>query len=144
MNTIGQRLNPAPPVTAYLTVSDGQAAVAFYEKAFGAEETYRGVADDGRRIMHSQLRMNGGVIFLSDHFAEYHDGAPAPAPAGMMLHLEVDDVDAWFNRAVAAGASVRLPVSDQFWGDRYGQIVDPFGHCWSIATPIRMTPVATG
>ncbi len=137
MQEIGKRQDPTDGVTPYLTVSDGAAAVAFYEKAFGAVENFRGLADDGKRIMHSQLQINGGTIFLSDHFAEYQGGAPAPVPAAMSLNLPVDDADTWWDRAVAAGATVTMPLADQFWGDRWGALKDPFGHSWSIGAPIK-------
>jgi PhnB protein len=71
---------------------------------------------------------------LSDDFPDFNNGVAAPDPAGVMIHLEVDDADVWFERAVAAGASVRMPLADQFWGDRYGQLDDPFGHRWSIGS----------
>jgi PhnB protein len=74
---------------------------------------------------------------LSDDFPEYRGGQPAPAPASVTLHLQVDDADRWWNRAVEAGAAVTMPIADQFWGDRYGHLKDPFGHSWSIGAPIR-------
>jgi len=122
-----------PPAVAtgvypYLTVKGGAAAVAFYEAAFGARELFRNLGQDGVRIMHSRLEINGDIVMLSDDFSE----AGAPDPAGVTLHLQVDDARAWFDRAVAAGASVRMPLEDMFWGDRYGQLTDPFGHSWSI------------
>lgn len=137
MQEIGKRIEKTPSLVPYLTVSDGAAALAFYERAFGAEVAYRSVADDGVRIMHAQLAINGDELFLSDHFAEYSGGAPAPVPAGVMLHLNVTDADAWWARAVEAGATVIMPLADQFWGDRYGQLKDPFGHSWSISAPTR-------
>ncbi|MDX2234733.1 MAG: VOC family protein [Hyphomonadaceae bacterium] len=137
MREIGKREDPVDGVTPYLTVSDGAAAVAFYEKAFGAIEVFRGVADDDRRIMHSQLKINGGVVFLSDHFAEYEGGGPPPVPAAMLLHLAVKDADAWWDRAIAAGAAPVIALADQFWGDRWGVLKDPFGHSWSIGAPIK-------
>lgn len=121
-----------PPVATgvypYLTVKGGADAVAFYETAFGARELFRNLGQDGVRIMHSRLEINGAIVMLSDDFSE----AGAPAPAAVTLHLQVDDARAWFDRAVTAGASVRMPLEDMFWGDRYGQLTDPFGHSWSI------------
>ena len=137
MHTTGERKDPTDGITPYLTVSDGAAAVAFYEKAFGGTENFRSVADDGKRILHSQVRINGGMIFLSDHFAEHNGGAPAPAPTAVMLNLSVDDADKWWARAVAAGATVAMPLADQFWGDRWGTVKDPFGHTWAIGAPIK-------
>ena len=95
----------------------------------------RHAADDGR-LMHGHLKINGASLMLHDHFAEHHGGADLPEPVGVMLHLQVKDADAWWNRAVGAGATVVFELADQFWGDRYGQIKDPFGHIWSIGAPV--------
>ena len=124
-------------VYPYLTVKGGKAAIDFYTRAFGASEEYRAYGQDNERIMHSRLRINGFAIMLSDYFEEFHGGAAMPAPTGIMIHLEVDDADRWFKRAVDAGATVRMEVADQFWGDRYGQVVDPFGQMWSVGAPIK-------
>ena len=132
---------PAPiptGVVAYLTIPGrgGQAAVEFYQRAFGAEEILRNLAEDGERLMHSRLVINGGLVMLSDEFPEY--GQPADiVPTGVTLHLQVDDADEWWNRALTAGAVPVMPLADQFWGDRYGRLTDPFGHCWSIGGPIK-------
>jgi PhnB protein len=124
-------------VYPYLTVKGGKTAVAFYEKAFGAVEEFRAYGQDNERIMHGRLRINGQAILISDDFPEFRGGGDAPAPQGVTIHLEVDDADTWWKRAVDAGASVRMPLGDQAWGDRYGQLVDPFGHAWSIGAPIK-------
>jgi PhnB protein len=128
--------NAMTGVTAHLTIREGKgsAAVEFYKEAFGAEELRRHLAEDGKRIMHSHLSINGGSVMLNDDFPEYTGGIAVPA--GVTLHLQTDDADAWWERAVAAGATVRMPLDNQFWGDRYGQIVDPFGHTWSIGGPV--------
>jgi PhnB protein len=130
---------PAGGITAHLTIRDNRAADAidFYAKAFGAEEIGRHMADDGKRIMHAHLTLNGGSLMLNDDFPEFHDGGSAPAPASVTLHLQVPDADAAWQRALDAGAEVRFPMADQFWGDRYGQVKDPFGFTWSIAAPIK-------
>lgn len=128
--------DPNPPlrgVTPYLTVSNGAKAADFYKAAFGAEELRRQTAQDGLRLMHCHLRINGGDLLFSDDFSE----AGAPKPAAFTLHLQVDDADAWWTRALAAGCAVKMPLADQFWGDRYGQLTDPFGHSWSIASPSK-------
>ena len=124
-------------VYPYLTVKGGAAAIQFYKRAFGAVEEFRNVADDGKRIMHARIRINGAAILLSDDFPEFHGGADSPPPQGVTIHLEVDDADKWWKRAVDAGAEIKMPLADQFWGDRYGQLRDPFGHSWSIAAPVR-------
>jgi len=131
-------LVPPGGVIPYLTIPSrgGQAAVEFYRAAFGAEELFRNLAEDGERLMHSRLVINGGLLMLSDEFPEYgHDSDVVPR--GIALHLQVDDADEWWNRAVTAGAVPVMPLEDQFWGDRYGRVMDPFGHCWSIAAPVR-------
>jgi PhnB protein len=125
-------------LTPFLTVRDAARAIEFYKQAFGAE-VQGGVAKgpDGK-VMHAELKIGDSVIMLSDEFPEF--GALSPQSsggAGMGLHIYVDGVDAAFDRAVKAGAQVEMPVSDQFWGDRYGKLKDPFGHKWSIATHIK-------
>jgi PhnB protein len=128
---------PATGLTPHLAIRDGRAAEAidFYKAAFGAEEQLRMPADDGKRLMHAHLLLNGGSLMLADDFPEY-SGAAAGAPQGITLHLQVTDADAAFNRAVEAGAEVKMPLADMFWGDRYGQVQDPFGHRWSIGAPL--------
>jgi PhnB protein len=122
----------------YLTIPSrgGQAAVEFYRAAFGAEELMRTLAEDGERVMHSRLLINGGLIFLSDEFPEYGNEADI-TPKGVTLHLQVDDADEWWSRAIIAGCVPTMPLADQFWGDRYGRMTDPFGHIWSIGSPSR-------
>ena len=110
--------------------------MAFYQKAFGATQEFCNLADDGKRILHTRLIINGQAILLSDDFPEFRGGSPAPAPAGVTLHLEVENAEAWWDRAVKAGATIQMPLADQFWGDRYGQLKDPFGHTWSIGAPV--------
>src|SRR4051812_38084247 len=101
-------MTPVGGVTPYLTVVGGKTAVAFYIAAFGAVEQFRNVADDGERLMHSRLTINDGVVMLSDDFAEHRGGAPLPAPAGVMMHLQVADADLWWDRAIAAGATAKM------------------------------------
>jgi len=123
-------------VTPYLTVRGASAAAEFYTRAFGAEELGRVPAGDGTRLLHCCLRINEGIVMLSDEFPEQGFGL-GDGPAGVTLHLQVNDADAWFTDAVEAGATVRMPLADQFWGDRYGQVTDPFGHVWSIGSPMK-------
>jgi PhnB protein len=130
---------PTPPgLTPYLTIRGGrgQEALAFYQKAFGGREVFRNLADDGKRLLHARVEINGAMVFLSDDFPDMR-GVETPAPAAFTLHLQVDDADAWAQRAVDAGAEVTLPVQDMFWGDRYGHLRDPFGHAWSVGSPKR-------
>jgi PhnB protein len=134
---------PAGGITAHLTIRDNKAADAidFYSKAFGAEEIGRHMADDGKRIMHAHLNLNGGSLMLNDDFPEFGHGA-ATAPASITLHLQVPDADAAWQKALDAGAEVRFPLADQFWGDRYGQVKDPFGFTWSIGAPVKQAQQA--
>ena len=134
--TDAQDLTASPPVVGgvapYLQPSNANAAADFYVKAFGAEDLFRFAPDEQGRTMHIHLRVNGNSLMLSDAYPDH--GYPLEKPGAFTLHLQVDDVDAWFERAVAAGAQVTLPVQLMFWGDRYGQLKDPFGFSWSIAT----------
>jgi PhnB protein len=122
-------------VVPHVTVRDADAAAGFYKRAFGAEEIQRLPAQDGKRLMHCCLRINGGPLMLNDAFPEY--GYPLKTPQSFVLHLHVEDVDAWWHRAVEAGAEVVMPLEPQFWGDRYGRLRDPFGITWSLASPGR-------
>jgi PhnB protein len=120
----------------HLTINDNaKKAIDFYKKAFGAEELGRHDAEDGKRLMHAHLKVNGHDLFLMDAFPEH--GSPNTGPAGIMLALRVDDPDKWWERATKAGATVHVPLADQFWGDRWGLLGDPFGHQWSISSPVK-------
>ncbi|MDV3256362.1 MAG: VOC family protein [Sphingomonas sp.] len=127
---------PGRGLTPHLAIGGGRAAEAieFYGKAFGATELMRHAADDGR-LMHAHLKVNGASLMLHDHFEEHHGGAPLPDPAGVVVQLEGGDADGWWNRSIKAGATTVMELADQFWGDRYGQLRDPFGHIWSIGAP---------
>ncbi len=123
-------------LTPHLTCRDCSKAIDFYKAAFGAEEMMRLPGPDGR-LMHASVRLNGGMVMLNDEYPEM--GGHSPMSLGgtpVTLHLMVDDADAAAAKAVKAGAELVMPVADQFWGDRYGVVKDPFGHMWSIATPI--------
>jgi uncharacterized glyoxalase superfamily protein PhnB len=117
-------------VAPYLMLGDANAAGAFYQRAFGAKEVNRMPAGDGPRLLHLHLYINGASVMLMDAFPE--NGHPLQAPQAFTLHLQVDDVDAWFDRAVRAGAESVLPPQQMFWGDRYGQVRDPYGVLWSM------------
>src|SRR5690348_5610512 len=118
------------PITPHIVVQGAERAVAFYREAFGAEEIDRIPTPDGR-LMSVRLRLAGGLLHLADEFPEMAVLAP-PSIGGtaVVLGLEVPDAEAIFERAVAAGATVRQPLADVFWGDRHGQLEDPFGHRW--------------
>jgi len=133
-----QEQGPASGLAPHLTIRGGNAAEAieFYSRAFGGREIGRHMAEDGKRIMHAHLTVNGASLMLNDDFPE-HGGAETAPPAGVTLHLQVDDADTWWDRAIEAGAIVRFPIDDQFWGDRYGQVDDPFGFTWSIGSPSK-------
>jgi len=120
-------------IVPYLEVDGASKVAAFYAKAFAAHEVFRYPADATGRTMHIHLHINGGSLMLSDPYPEH--GHPHKPAQGYTLHLKVDDVDAWWQRAVAAGAEVMLPLQKMFWGDRYGQLRDPFGVLWSMGQP---------
>jgi uncharacterized glyoxalase superfamily protein PhnB len=125
-------------ITPQLVVKGVADAIAWYTKALGANELLRNTAPDGTRIMHSELLLGDSRFFVVDEFGEGSMKSPATlGGTAVTLHLYVHDVDALFERAVAAGATVLMKVADQFWGDRYGMIADPFGHRWSMASRIE-------
>lgn len=128
-------------VMPHLICKDAAGAIAFYKRAFGATETMR-LPDKNGLLMHAAITVNGGTVMLMDEYLDY--GARSPKTIGgtpVVLHLSVPDVDAAVGKAVAEGATVIMPVDDMFWGDRYGEIEDPFGHRWSISTPVKtLTP----
>jgi PhnB protein len=117
-------------LTPFLTVRDAARAIEFYKNAFGA--VARGVMNspDGK-VAHAELKIGDSILMLADEFPQVGAIAPQSGGTSMGLHIYVDNVDAAFDRAVNAGAQVEMPVSDQFWGDRYGRLKDPFGHRWS-------------
>jgi PhnB protein len=137
---MSEQVKPIPEgfhtVTPHLVVSPAAEAIDFYKKAFGAEELGRALAPDGSAIFHASLKIGDSMLFLCDQF----QGAHSPKSLGgtpVTLHVYVENVDTVFDQAVAAGASVVMPVQDMFWGDRYGMLTDPFGHSWSVATHIK-------
>ena len=128
-------------VTPHLTCAGAAAAIEFYKRAFQAVEVARMAGPDGK-LMHAMVRIGDSVVMLVDEFPDY--GAIGPKTlkgSPVTIHLYVDDVDAFVRRAVDAGAKITMPLADMFWGDRYCQFDDPFGHHWSAATHIRdMSP----
>ncbi len=134
-------VNPIPhgmhTITPHLVCSDAAAAIEFYKEAFGAVEMFR-LAGPGGKLVHAMLRIGDSPLMLMDQFEEM--GAKAPKQldgSPVTIHLSVTDADASFRRAQAAGATVRMPIADMFWGARYGVVEDPSGHQWSIATQVR-------
>ena len=122
-------------VVAYLQVEGAMKAAEFYGRAFGARTEFAMPPDDKGRTMHVHLHLNGSSLMLSDGFPEH--GCALQKPQGFNLTLPVDDIAAWFARAVEAGCEVVMPVSEMFWGDLYGQVRDPFGILWAMNQPKR-------
>jgi PhnB protein len=137
-------MSEEPRLIPYLVVNDAAAAIDFYKTAFGAEELYRLKAPHSSRIMHAHLKLNTGNVMLSDDFsAEMGRKCETPVALGgspVTIALRVDDAQSTWDAAVNAGATVLMPLADQFWGDRYGQLTDPFGHKWSISQTIANPP----
>ena len=143
---------PIPPghenLIPHLVCDHCSEAIEFYKKAFGAEEGSRVPAPDGRRLMHAAIRIGNSLLFLVDDFPEFC-GGKSQSPTGLKgtpvsLHHYVADCDAAIKRAQDAGATVAMPAQDMFWGDRYGVVIDPYGHKWAFATHVKdLTPEQT-
>lgn len=132
----------------HLIVNNGLAALEFYKSTFGAELGDKMMAPDGKRLMHGEIVLDGHKLFISDEFADSEGGVcKMPETLGgtcTRIMLMTDDADAVVERAVAGGARVVMPVQDMFWGARYGQIIDPFGHAWGINQQLKeQTPEET-
>lgn len=138
---MSERVTPIPPgfhtLTPHLTVRNASEALEFYKKAFGAEVLHVSHMPDGR-VMHASIRVGDSMLMLNDEMPEH--GALSPLStggSGVTLHIYTENVDDSFARAVSAGATVKMPLADQFWGDRYGLVSDPYGFQWSLATHVR-------
>ena len=140
---------PIPPghehLIPHLVCDPCSDAIEFYKKAFGAEQILRLPAPDGRKIMHASIRIGNSFVYLADDFPEFCGGKSSSPRAlkgtPVTLHHYVTNCDAAIKRAQDAGATVKMPATDMFWGDRYGVVTDPFGHDWSFATHIKdLTP----
>ena len=118
-------------ITPQLTVKNGAQAIEFYKKAFGATELNR-MQGPGGSIMHAALKIGDSKFFVNDAMGE--DVPPTAGKSPVTIHLYVQDCDKLFKQAISAGATQKMPLADMFWGDRYGQVIDPYGHTWSIAT----------
>ena len=127
------------PIIPHLVVRNATKALDFYTRAFGAEVKSVHKTPDGARVMHAELTIGPARLMLADEFPGM--GSPSPEALGgspVILNLYVDqDVDSLFNQAVAAGAQVTMPLANQFWGDRYGQLKDPFGHSWALGAHVE-------
>ena len=125
----------------HVIVNDGLAAVKFYKEAFGAEEGHNMMAQDGKRLMHGEVTVDGHLMFVSDEFTAAEGGmCKTPQTLGgtsVRITLQTDNADAVVERAIARGAKVLMPLQDMFWGARYGQIEDPFGHVWGINQQLK-------
>jgi PhnB protein len=133
-NLMSSNVSPIPAgytsVTPHLTVDGAAAAIDFYTRAFGAVELFRWPGPDGK-LMHVDIRIGNAIVMLNDPF----EGQPSPqGPSAVTIHLYVDDADATFANATAAGAQPVMPLDDMPWGDRYGIVADPFGLTWAVAT----------
>jgi PhnB protein len=128
-------------ITPYLTVDDGQGAIEFYGRAFGATERGRMAMPDGK-IAHAELQIGDSVLMLSDRFPQFAGQTPTElGGTTVSIFLFVEDVDSVVRDATEAGAKITMQPEDQFWGDRMGQVTDPFGHLWQIATRVEdLTP----
>jgi PhnB protein len=121
-------------LTPHLVCAGAADAIAFYKKAFNAIEEMRLPGPEGK-LVHAAIRIGDSMLMLMDEFPEMGGIGPKSLKGSpVTIHLQVEDVDAMVKQAVAAGAKVTMPVEDMFWGDRYGQLEDPFGHHWSVAT----------
>lgn len=135
------KVKPVPEgyrtVTPYLVLNDASKALEFYKKAFGAEEIFR-MPGPGGKVMHAEMKIGDSMLMLADEFPDFGSKSAKTlggSPVGIFLY--VSDVDATFQQALAAGATETMPVEDMFWGDRYGKLVDPFGHNWHLATHVE-------
>lgn len=137
------RVDPIPPgyhtVTPSIIVKDPRAALDFYQRAFGAEEILCLNAPDGS-VMHAEFKIGNSPVMLGGEWPDFGMVAPKPGASSGSLNLYVADVDAAFQRAVAAGCTAMMPPADMFWGDRYCKVVDPYGHIWGLATHIEDVP----
>lgn len=138
------KVDPIPPgyhtVTPYLTVNHASDAIAFYTKAFGAEERDRVSTPDGSRIIHAEMKIGDSIVMICDPFFNPIPETQEVQQPASMLHLYCTDVDSSFERAVKAGCKVQFPLQNCFWGDRFGAVVDPFGKEWSLSTHIEDVP----
>ena len=136
-------VNPIPEgfhtLTPHMVIRNAAEAIDFYKTAFGAQELGRHMMPDGQLVMHATLKIGNSVLMIVDEFPEGQGCPGSVSPqtnkgTTVSLHLYVEDVDALYQQAVDAGCEPTMPPMDAFWGDRFGQVIDPYGHSWSIAT----------
>ena len=121
-------------LTPHIVVTDGIKAIELYKHAFGSQELSRMMTPDGMGLMHAQLKIGNSMLMLASEFPPNALSPKSRGGTSVFLHIYLADADAAFDRAVKAGCTVKMPLTDMFWGDRYGIVEDPFGHQWSIAT----------
>jgi PhnB protein len=121
-------------ITPHLVVSDAAKAIEFYKKTFGAQVMEQMMMPDSKSVMHAQLKIGNSMLMLGGECPPMALSPKSRGGTSTTMHLYVENADAAFDRAVKSGCTVRVPMSDMFWGDRYGQVEDPFGHQWSLAT----------
>ncbi|HMK23630.1 MAG TPA: VOC family protein [Terriglobales bacterium] len=128
-------------LTPHITVRDAKAAIDFYQKALNAQVLHASYTPDGK-VLHASLKIGDSILMLNDGFPEWGGAlAPRGEVPGFAIHIYVDNVDKLFAQAVSAGAVVKMPLMDQFWGDRYGHLLDPFGFKWALGQHVRdVTP----
>ncbi|MBI3893700.1 MAG: VOC family protein [Candidatus Wallbacteria bacterium] len=125
-------------LTPHLIVRDTRKAIDFYKRAFGAKEIGCHLMPDGKTVMHAELRIGDSPLMLAEENPQWKCASPLTLNGSpVTIHVYVTDVDASYNQAVAAGATVKMPPENMFWGDRFAQVSDPFGHVWSIATHVE-------
>ncbi len=127
-------------ITPHLVVRDATKAIEFYRKAFGAETVGKVHYTPDKKVMHAELQIGNSVLFLADEFPEMGGCSASPQTLGgspVTLNIYTENVDQLFNRAVSAGATVTMPLKNEFWGDRYGQVKDPYGHSWSLGQHVE-------
>jgi PhnB protein len=136
-------MSKLPKLAPHLIVNGGLAAIKFYEDAFDADTKFVMMAEDGKRVMHAALEINDGIIYLADDFADSAKSGAKRTGAGagtVMIHLQLKKpkhVDAIMQQAVEHGGKIVMPAEDAFWGDRYGQVQDPFGHVWTFVAELK-------
>jgi PhnB protein len=141
MSTPQKKVNPIPAdyagITPYLSVKGAADAIEFYKKAFGAIEMMRLPNPDGT-LGHAEIKIGNALVMLADEYPDYGNLSPKTlGGSSVRLHMYVEDVDTFFEKAVAAGAKVLIPLADQFYGDRSGRLEDPFGHVWLVSTHVE-------